>query len=291
MVDKIDEDPLDDSMDFKIESQSEEIIPQQDTETINESQEIENMEVHKHPHHVTHKKKWGEYLLEFFMLFLAVFLGFLVENFREHRIEKEKEQGFMESMIEDLKSDTADIADMVSSSADVLIMADSLIHLIRNPANNQYGNTMYYLARKITTINRRFELNDRTYEQMKSSGTLRLISNKMIADSVLSYYTDQSTFKMQEEIQSTRANSYFDFIGKLFDAAVFQEMLQVYPYNYTEPKGNPELLTHDPAIINEFVGRLHYLGAISAGNSGQARRRIDQTNRLIDLIQKEYNIK
>ncbi len=21
-----------------------------------------NMEVHKHPHHVTHKKKWGEYL-------------------------------------------------------------------------------------------------------------------------------------------------------------------------------------------------------------------------------------
>ncbi len=31
------------------------------------------MEVHKHPHHVMHKKKWGEYLLEFFMLFLAVF--------------------------------------------------------------------------------------------------------------------------------------------------------------------------------------------------------------------------
>jgi hypothetical protein len=33
------------------------------------------METH-HPHHVTHKKKWTEYLLEFFMLFLAVFLSF-----------------------------------------------------------------------------------------------------------------------------------------------------------------------------------------------------------------------
>lgn len=31
------------------------------------------MEAH-HPHHVTPKKKWTEYLLEFFMLFLAVFL-------------------------------------------------------------------------------------------------------------------------------------------------------------------------------------------------------------------------
>ncbi|MEP6713380.1 MAG: hypothetical protein ABJA37_13220 [Ferruginibacter sp.] len=27
------------------------------------------MEVQKHPHHVTHKKKWGEYLLEFFYAF------------------------------------------------------------------------------------------------------------------------------------------------------------------------------------------------------------------------------
>lgn len=33
---------------------------------------ITNMEVH-HPHHVTHKKKWSEYLLEFFMLFLPCF--------------------------------------------------------------------------------------------------------------------------------------------------------------------------------------------------------------------------
>jgi len=40
------------------------------------------MEVHKHPHHVMHKKKWGEYLLEFLMLFLAVFLGFVAKSLR-----------------------------------------------------------------------------------------------------------------------------------------------------------------------------------------------------------------
>ena len=39
-----------------------------------------NMEVHKPPRHVMHKKKWSEYLLEFLMLFLAVFLGFIAEN-------------------------------------------------------------------------------------------------------------------------------------------------------------------------------------------------------------------
>ncbi len=31
--------------------------------TTNYQPQTENMEVHKHPHHVTHKKKWGEYFL------------------------------------------------------------------------------------------------------------------------------------------------------------------------------------------------------------------------------------
>src|SRR5438309_5974112 len=65
------------------------------------------MEVHKHPHHVTHKKKWTEYLLEFFMLFLAVFLGFIAENIREQVVDHEKEKQYMESLVTDLSSDTA----------------------------------------------------------------------------------------------------------------------------------------------------------------------------------------
>jgi hypothetical protein len=48
------------------------------------------MEVHKHPDHVTHKKNWKEYLLEFFMLFFAVFLGFVAQNIREHIVEKDR---------------------------------------------------------------------------------------------------------------------------------------------------------------------------------------------------------
>ncbi len=37
--------------------------------------DIENMEVHKHPHHVMHTREWGEHMLKFFMLFFAVFLS------------------------------------------------------------------------------------------------------------------------------------------------------------------------------------------------------------------------
>ena len=80
MADNTDEEHFDNPTNTQSQNPSEEITPTADTETINPNKETENMEVHKHPHHVTHKKKWGEYLLEFVMLFLAVFLGFVAEN-------------------------------------------------------------------------------------------------------------------------------------------------------------------------------------------------------------------
>ena len=41
------------------------------------------MEVHSHTH--TERKKFTHYLWEFLMLFLAVFCGFLAENFESTR--------------------------------------------------------------------------------------------------------------------------------------------------------------------------------------------------------------
>src|SRR6201989_2741559 len=99
------EEHADDPINTQSENSTDKIIPAINTETISPKQEIENMEVHKHPHHVTHKKKWGEYLLEFFMLFLAIFLGFLAENLREQIVEHHREKVYIHSLVEDLKSD------------------------------------------------------------------------------------------------------------------------------------------------------------------------------------------
>lgn len=60
------------------------------------------MEVHKHPHHVMHKKKWGEFLLEFLMIFLAVFMGFIAENIRENISNREIDQVYMKSLVQDI---------------------------------------------------------------------------------------------------------------------------------------------------------------------------------------------
>ena len=65
------------------------------------------MEVHAHAH--TPGKKWTHYFWEFFMLFLAVFCGFLAENEREHLVEHKQEKQYMKLMLEDVKTDTAEL--------------------------------------------------------------------------------------------------------------------------------------------------------------------------------------
>ena len=109
MADYTEEEPLENKINAEFENPSSEIISANDTDKIIQNQETENMEVHKHPHHVMHKKKWLEYLLEFFMLFLAVFLGFIAENIREHTVEKGRAKEYAQSLYKDLQNDTADI--------------------------------------------------------------------------------------------------------------------------------------------------------------------------------------
>ena len=248
------------------------------------------MEVHKHPHHVTHKKKWTEYLLEFLMLFLAVFLGFIAENIREHKAERNREKEYLRSMLVDLKTDTANINHYYSRSDSTIFIIDSLINFLKRPDRDNYGREMYYFARVITTKVGRFVLTDRAFEEMKSSGSLRLVNNEALADSISHYYAEQTRFKEQSELQITRMTAYSDLVTEIFDGSVFQKMLQRFPYIVIPPAGNPQLLNVEPAKINKFIGLLHYFSAILVINSSYAKQKSEHTATLIKMIEKEYGL-
>src|SRR6476660_7225841 len=138
------------------------------------------MEVHAHSH--TEKKKWTHYLWEFLMLFLAVFCGFLAEYQLEHKIEKDREKQFIQTMVADLKSDTTQIAEIISYEYHREIMVDSLIELLSDIDHKKFGNEIYFYARSLTRP-RYFFPNDRTLQQLKNSGSLRMIRNLSVSDS------------------------------------------------------------------------------------------------------------
>ena len=142
------------------------------------------MEVHHHAH--TARKKWTHYFWEFLMLFLAVFCGFLAENQREHFIENKRAKEYIHSLYADLKADTTFIGSYVKYLDNTINQLDTLTDLISRERFNEEERTLYRLAFK----NRRvlyFQYNNRTFDQLRSSGNLRLLRNRQFADSLAEY--------------------------------------------------------------------------------------------------------
>src|SRR6478672_7534260 len=160
------------------------------------------METH-HSHNISHKKKWGEYLLEFFMLFLAVFLGFLAENLREHQVEKEREKQYIESLVADLKADQLSLSNHIATVNNGILMMDTLISQLSHPADiTSHTGTVYYLARLAPRL-RPLTISNRTYEQLKNSGNFRLIRNLDISNGIMSYYEKLQIVQLLESINET----------------------------------------------------------------------------------------
>ncbi len=231
-----------------------EIISQKPPIEVKEPQ-TENMEVHKHPHHVTHKKKWGEYLLEFFMIFLAVFLGFVAENIREHIVENGKGKEYIRLFAEDLQIDLKQLSNIIPRVKERRKRLDSLNYYLHNVG--QHTAELYYYARH-TTRPVTFAPNDRTIIQLKNSGSFRLITHKESADSIMRYQAALERYQSAMVRDEEEVQHLHPYLSKLFDVTVFDAMIDS-ANNIHKPLGNPSLLSSDPSLINEFSYYIHQL--------------------------------
>jgi hypothetical protein len=260
------------------ENLSEHNTPGIDTDIINPNSEIENMEVHKHPHHVTHKKKWGEYLLEFTMLFLAVFLGFLAENLREQTVEHHREKEYIQSLVEDLKSDTLQANEVLVKLNNRSIGIDSVIAALSSPEIIENSNNAYRLWSKNMGF-ADFISNDRTIQQLKNSGGLRLIRNKVVSDGIMKYDQVLRDYHVQAAVLN----------GVLGDQHIYSQLFDF--LNLDKSKNIPiPLPEQGRKLLNEaYANRKVWQYALS-GLIGRLQVVNEEGKAFLLIIQKEYQL-
>ena len=232
------------------EDPSAEISPAEETVTITQNQETENMEVHKHPHHVTHKKEWSEYLLEFFMLFLAVFLGFVAENIREHQVEKDRELEFIKSLTTDLRDDIKSLDSTIAFERVAISRLDTLIYLLNNPTlAKQNGDQLYYVAR-VGPRAYFFVNNSRTFDQLKNSGGFRLIRNAEASNNIMDYYNHLGPVRLLEGNYNHEFDDYKRVAAKVFNSGILRTQ-EGENSEILRSNNNPQLITYDTNMLNE----------------------------------------
>ncbi|QQL49452.1 hypothetical protein [Mucilaginibacter ginkgonis] len=205
------------------------------------------MEAH-HPGmpHGKHKK-FKDYLLEGLMIFLAVFLGFIAENLREHLSDSSKEKNYLNSLYIDLKQDSAKLADVMTAGATIQKGQDSLLNqLAMVSAKRSNVDTVYHLFFKYATSIPIFSSADRTLNQLTNSGNFRLIGNQSLADSVSNYYDKVKDISLQSTINNDAALDCVQFAQNIFKL----------DYALHPKQANKTLISYNAALIEKYRNKL-----------------------------------
>ena len=247
------------------------------------------MEVHHHPE--VEKKGFKAYLLEGLMIFIAVMMGFFAENLRERITDNRKIHENVRSMARDLESDMTLYKSSIDFNRKSAQMIDTIITSLTEHKNNK--SKVYFMARVLTMGSSVIAPNAKTFEQMKSSGTIRLIGHQRIADSIASYYQWVKKFDYWSELQRQRLGDLCNANDKIFDAAVFYSVVKKIE-NTKQPIANLQpdlkLTSSDPVLINAVIMRYQYYYGILNIMNLQASKASLQASQLIQLLKKEYNL-
>jgi hypothetical protein len=245
------------------------------------------MEVHAHSH--TQRTKWSHYFWEFFMLFFAVFCGMLAEYELEHIIEHQREKKYIRSLIKDIEMDISSFQRSFDTRKIQINYFDSLKNLMQNGYENRVHD-VYFYARHITR-NVPFQYHDRTIQQLKNSGNLRLIRNKDVADSITIYDNEDiknSVLQYGSELELRRYVSY-NLCGKIFDPYTWHDVTDS-AGNIFRPAGNPRLITKDPILLSEFSFKIVQLKGTLAFTNRSIANTMKSAEALVALLKKEYNV-
>jgi hypothetical protein len=208
------------------------------------------MEVHHHSHH---PKKWKEYITEFLMLFLAVSLGFMAENIREHQIEKQREIAYLKNVHEDLKLDLINIDNVFNSNTIRLQAMDTLFNIINN--NTITNEDVYYYIRNLA-LRSTFESSHVGLDQIKSAGGLRMVKNSEITSGIQEYERALDALDKLENVRERTLEQARFKMAVVFEPSISYEMLVGQGQGimrFNRPKKADAILQNNKQAVKELL--------------------------------------
>ena len=238
------------------------------------------------------------------MLFLAVFCGFLAENFREHQIEHQREKQYMITMLEDLKADIPLLDSTVIEWEIVNNSIDTVTNAITFPLNNiDFPKIYRHLNAALNYWS--FRYNDRTIAQLKNSGGFRLIRNRAVSNKIIAY--DQFSNDAIPNITQQHEQFFLNTIAlrsQIFSEAIISEIFKLYRNKVALPSLDPwidslmkknvvPLKPEDRVILlfefkNSLIAQKRDYESNMVWGYTHTRHKIRE---LIKLIQEEYDLK
>ena len=221
------------------------------------------------------------------MLFMAVTLGFFVENQREHYVEHIREKQYMKLMIADLQADTSMMNNILTTLEIRSLNVDSMLMLLTsNPVNDERVIQAYrYTYPALNTIT--FAFNDRTITQLKNSGNMRIIRNQKVNDGIIHYWN-----QIDNVTQALSRHISYRTTGRELETKIYN-VAGMYLKNNRRidvPSGDITLIPHAPGLAKEYANVVAASGIMLGSLQMHITNQYKLALELIGLINKEYHL-
>jgi len=223
------------------------------------------------------------------MLFLAVFCGFLAEYQLEHKIEKDREKQYVESLVEDLQQDTSHLR----ISLGVFKQQDSYFDTLKIlfPQLGQGYNRSLYNSMIGVMGWDDFIATDKTMQQLKYAGGMRLIRKRKVADAIAGY--DALLRNYETDIQELQGvfSKVDDKLGQIIKLYDLDSTPQSMTTGELESRRGNYLLRTDAPSLGEYYNRVvvyRYLRGLTVQNMTKLHTAASD---LIKLLKTEYHLK
>lgn len=156
---------------------------------------------------------WKDYALRLFVEFIAVgfgvLVGFGVNNCQEDKKKHELEQKYLQSFRDDIEKDLGQLERLITTIKEKLDRVSRVENLLRNGGiakDSSFNITLANVVKDMSSFEP-FNPLTVTYESIKNSGNLNIISSYELMKDLVQYYGQQLE---EKKIFDTIYNSYID---------------------------------------------------------------------------------
>ena len=228
------------------------------------------------------------------MLFLAVTLGFFVENQREHVVEHQRAKVYAANLYEELGKDTTNLNRLIARYTEIAGKLDTFCLLVKgNEMKNVTSGMLYYYSYYVTKVEY-FSSNNTTFEQLKGSGNLRIMGNEL-AYKIGEY--DKLNRELEKEYGLSRAEfaKMEELHFKVFDIYTSENIFSSGQANEMRDSAfhmNNLPVKNDPELMREYTGWVKFEANLYRFQAKRYLSLLKQSaTELLGILKKEYHLK
>ena len=223
--------------------------------------------------------KYFKYAIgEIVLVVIGILIAFSLNNWNDNRKNQKKEKLFIDGLINDLNKQKLLLDAQISYEENKVDEVNRCFQIIEEYSIKNSADSIFDLMNRLNP-RKTFVVIDPTFEELKSTGSLSLISNQDLRKDIISFYQN---LELQSQVIT---NNNFN-IDNLYKPFTSNNRLGFY-YN-SEGKLVSEL-DKDPSTEILLKNMLEMRKNLSGSNLSRARNSVQELEKLSTVLKKNFH--